>query len=196
MCDQSRHERARKFVEIPVSKIKSVALKYDYHFLDSERPELVQTYQQTIQKMDVEAETAQRRVWIFQVNPQKYDVLNALADVALVDDVWLVSRYRKEIHAGHIGLIWMSGKESGIYAIVDITSDPQMMVDSEQSAKYWMDEKDKGQLRLRVKIRYKLRLINNPIFKEELKKMPEWKTWGFSSSRKQPIIQLPTMNGR
>jgi predicted RNA-binding protein with PUA-like domain len=162
-----------EFVEIPISKIKGVALKYGYHFLDSVKPELVQTYQQSIQKMGVEAETGQRRVWIFQANPQRYDVLNALADEALVDDVWEVSRYKSEIHAGHIGLVWMSGKESGIYAVFDITSEPQMMVDSEQSAKYWMDEKDKGQLRRRVKIRYRLRLINNPIFKEELKKMPE-----------------------
>lgn len=88
----------------------------------------------------------------------------------MVEDVWLVSRYKHEIHAGHIGLIWMSGKESGIYSVVDITSEPQMMIDSEQSAKYWTEEKDKGQLKLRVKIHYKLGLINNLIFKAELKR--------------------------
>ncbi len=48
-----------------------------------------------------------------------------------------------------------------------------MLVDPEQSAKYWTEEKDKGQLRLRLKIHYKLRLINNPVFKAELKNLPE-----------------------
>lgn len=162
-----------EFVEIPVSKIMSVAQKHGYRFLDSEKPELVQEYKGTIQRMDVEAETGQRRVWIFQANPQRYDVLNALADESLNDDVWLVSRYQNEIHTGHIGLIWMSGKESGIYAVVDVTSNPQMLLDSEQSTKYWVSESDKRQMMLRVKIRYKLKLINNPIFKQELKNIPE-----------------------
>jgi predicted RNA-binding protein with PUA-like domain len=44
-----------------------------------------------------------------------------------------------------------------------------MLVDSEQSAKYWVDQKEKGQSRWRVKIRYKLKLENNPILRKELK---------------------------
>jgi len=161
-----------EFQEISISKIMAVASKHGYQFLDSEKPELLQTYKQAIQRMDVEAETAQRRVWIFQANPKRYDVLNALADESLTERVWLVNRYQNQIHAGHIGLIWMSGKEGGIYAVVDITSDPQMLADSEQSGKYWVDSKDRGQLRLRIKIRYRLKFVNNPIFREELKSFP------------------------
>jgi predicted RNA-binding protein with PUA-like domain len=162
-----------EFLEIPVSKIHQVAGKHSYHFLDSEQPKLVKEYKQTIQKMNFEADTAQPAVWIFQANPQRYDVLNALADESLTDDVWLVSRYQNYIHAGHIGLIWMSGKEGGIYSVVDVTSNPQMMYDSEQSTKYWLSESDQKQMMLRVKIRYKLKLINNPILKQELKNEPE-----------------------
>jgi len=78
--------------EIPVSKIMAVASKYNYRFLDSAKPEMLQTYQQVIQKMNVEAETAQRRVWIFQANPHRYDILNALADEGLTEKVWLVNQ--------------------------------------------------------------------------------------------------------
>lgn len=161
------------FLEIPVSKIRSVALKHSYRFLDSEKPEQVQEYKQVIKKMDLEADTAQRKVWMFQANPEKYDILNALADDSFNDDVWLVSRYQNLIRSGHIGLIWMSGKEGGIFAVVDITSNPQMLYDSEQSTKYWISESDRSQLKLRVKIRYKLKLINNPILKEELKNIAD-----------------------
>jgi hypothetical protein len=167
-----------EFVEIPVSKIMSVAEKYSYRFSDSQRPEQVREYKQTIQKMDIEADTSQRRVWIFQANPQRYDVLNALADESLTEDMWLVSRYQNEIHAGHLGLIWMSGKEGGIYAVIEVISNPQMMYDSEQSTKYWTNESDKRQMMLRIKYRYKLKLINNPITRAELKNIPELQNMG------------------
>jgi hypothetical protein len=162
-----------EFIEIPISKINNVAEKHSYNFLDSEQPTKISEYKQTIQKMDFEADTSQPAAWIFQGNPQRYDVLNALADENLTDDMWLVSRYQNLIRAGHIGLIWMSGKEGGIYAVVDITSNPQMMYDSEQSTKYWLNESDQKQMMLRVKIHYKVKLINNPILKEELKNVNE-----------------------
>lgn len=161
-----------EFVEIPASKIRSIAGKHGYRFLDSEKPEQIREYNQTVQKMNFEANTVQRRVWIFQANPERYDVLNALADNSLNDDVWLVSRYQNEIHAGHVGLIWMSGKEGGIFAVVDVMSNPQMMYDSEQSTKYWLNREDQKQMMLRVKIRYKLRLLNNPLLRDELKNDP------------------------
>jgi hypothetical protein len=190
-----------EFVEIPVSKIMNVARKYGYHFSDSQRPEQVQEYKQTIEKMDVEADTAQRRVWIFQANPQRYDVLNALADETFEKDVWLVNQYQNEIQSGHLGLIWMSGKEGGIYAVIEVISNPQMMVDSEESTKYWTNESDKRQMMLRIKYRYKLKLINNPILRVELKNIPELKNMSIlrfaqgtnfkvSNSEWQAILQL------
>ena len=160
-----------QFLEIPDFKIREVARKHSYRFLDSEKPELIQEYKGIVQKMDSEAGT--RRVWIFQANPERYDILNSLADENLTEDVWLVSRYQNEIHSGHIGLIWMSGKEGGIYSVVDVISNPQMMYDSEQSTKYWTSETDKRQLMLRIKFRHRLKLINNPITRQELKNIPE-----------------------
>jgi len=163
-----------QFLEIPDFKIREVARKHSYRFLDSEKPELLQEYKGIVQKMDSEAGT--RRVWIFQANPERYDILNSLADENLNEDVWLVSRYQNEIHSGHIGLIWMSRKEGGIYSVVDIISNPQMMHDSEQSTKYWTSETDKRQLMLRIKFRHRLKLINNPVTRQELKNIPELET--------------------
>jgi hypothetical protein len=67
----------------------------------------------------------------------------------------------------------MSGKESGIYAVGDITSNPEFLVDSPQSTKYWVYDADKSQRRLRVKYKYRLKLVNNPIMRAELKSIPE-----------------------
>jgi len=161
-------------IEIPVSKIWDTARKYSYRFLDAEKPELRKRYKETARKLDAKVGLGDSRVWIFQANPRRYDILNALAD-EFEEDVWTVNQYKNRIHDGDIGIIWMSGKEGGIYAVADVVSDPDYMVDSEASTKYWTSEADKSQKRLRVRIRYRLKLINNPIMKDELRNIPELK---------------------
>jgi len=162
-----------EFVEIPASKIREVAGRHSYHFLDAEKPESLRETKETIEKLDAEAYSGKSRAWIFQANPQRYDILNSIADKELIEDVWEVSQYKDQIRVGHVCLIWMSGKEAGIYAVGDITSNPEFMVDSPISTKYWVYDADKSQVRLRVKYKYKLKLVNNPIMKEELKSIPE-----------------------
>lgn len=67
----------------------------------------------------------------------------------------------------------MSGKESGIYAVAEVVSDPVFMVDPPEEEKYWTTEEDKGQSRFRVKIKIVKKLINNPFLREELKNIEE-----------------------
>ena len=160
-------------LEIPDYEINKVALRHGYRFLDSFKPELIQKYKEIIAEMDSEAKESQRTVWIFQANPQRYDILNALADESIDEDVWEVNQHKNEICAGDIGVIWMSGNEGGIYGIFDITSNPQKLRDSPESAKYWVNESEKMLLKLRIKNKIKLKLINNPIRREEVKNIPE-----------------------
>jgi predicted RNA-binding protein with PUA-like domain len=164
-----------KFVEVSASQIKKVAIKYSYRFLDADKPESLKEYNKTTQKIDSEIFSGKSRVWIFQANPQRYDILNAMSDEELNEDVWLVNQHKNEIRVGDVGIIWMSGKDGGIYAIVDTISNPEYMLDSSASTKYWLSEADQNQKRIRVKYRYKIKLVNNPIFKEELKNIPELK---------------------
>lgn len=159
-------------VEIPISKIWDVARKQSYQFLDSEKPELLKEYKETARKLDAQVGLGKSGVWIFQANPRRYDILNALAE-DFDEDVWTINQHKNHIHAGDIGIIWMSGKEGGIYAVSDIISNPEYMFDSEASTKYWLSGADRSQKRLRVRIKYRLRLINNPIMKEELRNIPE-----------------------
>lgn len=110
-------------------------------------------------------------VWIFQANPNRYDILNALADNEIGEEKhWLVNQYKREISKGDIGLIWLSGKEGGIYAIAEIISNPEKTVPSEKEEKYWIDSDDKNKSKLRVKMIIKFNLLNNPIKKEDLRK--------------------------
>lgn len=119
-------------------------------------------------------EKPERKVWIFQGNPLRYKVYEALCDESLKQDTWLVSQYRDEIHVGDIGLIWKARKASGIYAVGEIISNPQIMTELPESSKYWIDKSDRGKEILRVLIRYKLKLrLTNALFSDDLKKIPE-----------------------
>lgn len=109
-------------------------------------------------------------VWIFQANPDRYDILNALSDEKIGNSIhWLVNQHKGEIRQGHIGLLWMSGKDSGIYAVTQITSDPQLMEEYPEEKKYWLgDEKGAGR-RLRVSMNVVKRLTNAPLFRKTIK---------------------------
>jgi predicted RNA-binding protein with PUA-like domain len=134
-----------------------------------------QEEKELLQKMNLTAQPDTCKIWMFQANPLRYAVYDALADENLKEDTWLVSRYQTDIHAGDIALIWKARQRSGIYAVGDIVSNPQMMYDSEESTKYWKNETDQKQLRLRVKIRYGFKFIKHPILKTELEKISELK---------------------
>jgi hypothetical protein len=115
-------------------------------------------------------------VWVFQAVPKRYRILDALRDPNLQNDVWEVKQYKNSIHEGHLGLIWKgrtnSTSDMGIYAVVDIVSEPAEMYDSEQSTQYWVNREDRHRLKQRVRIRRKLILLDNPITKPELMDTP------------------------
>lgn len=65
------------------------------------------------------------RVWIFQCNPLKYKIEKALLDEEVKKELhWKVNQHKNEITKGDLGLIWCSGKSSGILAITELISDP------------------------------------------------------------------------
>jgi predicted RNA-binding protein with PUA-like domain len=164
-----------EFIEIPASKIINVAKEYSYSFLDETKPETKIQYKEQTQEIDKNISFGKSDIWIFQANPQRFDILNALADDEMKEDVWLVARYKDRIKKGDIGIVWMCGKDSGIYALAEIMNSPEFMEEPKISTKYWMSDDDKEQIRLRVKLKYTLKLLNNPILREELKSIPELK---------------------
>jgi len=112
-------------------------------------------------------------VWIFQANPDRYDILNSLADPECEMGTWTINRYRDKIKKGDISLIWKSGrKDSGIYALSEVLSEPAIMFDFPAVEKYWLNEKDKGKKQLRVINKLTKKLVNNPILKNELEGIP------------------------
>ncbi len=162
--------------EIQMQKLKDVAERHGYIFEESVSKEEIEEYKQKLDGIKSEIQFRKPKMWIFQANPNVYDIQNCLRDEDIIKnvDVWEVNQYKGEIRKGDIGIIWMSGNEAGIYGVIEITDNPEIVNDSNfNSSKYWIQEERKNRETLRVKFIYKINLIDNPILKEELKKIPE-----------------------
>jgi hypothetical protein len=62
------------------------------------------------------------RIWLFQSNPQLYDLRAALR--SLDEQVWSVSRYAKEIKIGDKVYLWEAGTQGGVIARGEIFEPP------------------------------------------------------------------------
>jgi len=150
--------------ELGINTINTIAVKYNYRFLDSEPKESI------VETVNINSIQESERVWIFQANPTRYDILNALSDEKIGSEIhWLVNQHKNEISKGQLGIIWLSGSDGGIYALTEIVSNPQFMREPEDEEKYWIDSSDKGEEKLRVKMKVLKNLVNIPIYKNEIR---------------------------
>jgi predicted RNA-binding protein with PUA-like domain len=164
--------------ELGLSLIQQVANKYNYKFIDDLKQQDNKTQpviSQKINTQDFQIDDSLVNVWVFQANPTRYDVFNALSDPEVQRHHWQVNQNINKIKKGDIALIWMSGKEAGIYAVAEIASDPSIMGDTPAEEKYWLSNEDKGVERLRVELINKTVLINRPVYRYELKAIEELK---------------------
>jgi hypothetical protein len=165
--------------ELGVVQITELAKKHEYQFIDDQSSfstssvHDISRFSEFLFKENQKDNTNELNdVWIFQANPNKYDILNSLNDPEIGNTIhWLVKQNINKIHKGHIVLIWMSGKDAGIYAITRVESEPSMMSESIAERKYWLDESD-HLIENRVRLSILKKLLNNPLLKEKLKNIP------------------------
>lgn len=148
--------------ELGIGSIFQIAQKVVYEFINS---------QKATKQIATGELPYSDGIWIFQANPERYDILNALADEEIIgtDVHWEVNQHKKDIAKGHIGIIWISGKEAGIYALTEINTNPQFLEETSAEKKYWSDSEDKEGKRLRVKMKILKIMLNRPLLKETIR---------------------------
>lgn len=164
--------------ELGLSLIQRIAAKYNYKFLDDRKEQDDKILPANSSKINTDVcqtEGSLSSTWLFQANPDRYDILNALSDPEVQRYHWQVNQHIKKIKKGDIALIWMSGKEGGIYAVAEILCAPAIMREYPAEEKYWVSDEDKGVECLRVELVNKIVLMNTPIYRDELKAMEELK---------------------
>jgi hypothetical protein len=108
--------------------------------------------------------------WIFQCNPNSYDLRGALRERP--PNEWLVNQYRSEIKSGDVAYLWETGIDSGILAVAKVSSAPAMLAQDPGDAKFNRGGKDFSGEKLRVRLEVekvlgrrllKTDLVTNPI---------------------------------
>ncbi len=157
---------------VPAQRIREVAAKYNYSFIDDQpKPPDVKPLPGAIPPITDQSEDVS--VWIFQANPNIYDVMNALDDDEIGNLMhWTVNQNAKKIHKGHLVLLWMSGPEAGIYALARVESEPGFMKEIPSEKKYWFDKKG-SEVALYVRMSIIRRFVNQPILRKTLMQIPE-----------------------
>jgi predicted RNA-binding protein with PUA-like domain len=106
--------------------------------------------------------------WLFQGNPKYYRVLDGIRDFEKMP--WLVTRYGKDIAPGDGVLVWVSGKEAGIYAIAKVT-EPAQVITQLPDRKYWADA-SRATGKQQAIIEFTSKLLDKPLLKTDLLKDP------------------------
>ena len=108
-----------------------------------------------------------RNYWIFQGNPKVYDFKKGLRDSLITN--WTVSAHKDKIREGDKVILWIGGKNSGCYALAEVTSNPKLLKEN-RSDKLWKKE-DKSTTKVDIKITHNL--IGSPISKNDIKQIKE-----------------------
>ena len=107
-----------------------------------------------------------RQYWVFQCNPDRYDLLGALR--AGVLKTWEVNQHKKEIHPGDGVIVWATGKPGGCYALATVISEVQTYDRESEDDAYWKGTPKVSPTKLGVELRMDEKLWESPITKEQM----------------------------
>ncbi|MFD3003491.1 EVE domain-containing protein [Pontibacter toksunensis] len=72
--------------------------------------------------------------WAFHCNPSSWDSISELKEHN--DGTWLIDKQHKnDIKVGDKFILWISGKEAGVYAFGEIADTPKLLPEAEERAK-------------------------------------------------------------
>ena len=98
------------------------------------------------------------RTWIFQGNPEVFDIEGYLAaSSGLV--TWTVARYANQISPGDSVYIWQSkgngSAQAGILAEGTITETPKPQIDDALSAGFWKRAPEQDEIQVKIRLNRK-----------------------------------------
>lgn len=113
------------------------------------------------------AKALKRAYWLFQSNPKKLHLVEALKANAL--STFLVKAHKDKIRKGDKVILWQTGKQAGVYALATVRSEPQERTPQKTEVPF-VDDAEEAELRVRLKIDYNL--WNRPIDAATLSALP------------------------
>jgi MoxR-like ATPase len=107
-------------------------------------------------------------VWIFQANPNKYNLEQELEHVRVGDsDDWYAPTNQNDLQVGDIALLWQSGVNAGVYAVTEVTG----RVRPRPVSTWRAEAASQGETEPAVPFRY-TRILTSPVLKQTLLEQP------------------------
>lgn len=110
--------------------------------------------------------------WIFQGNPKIYNLTDALEADAV--KTWTVSAHRDKIKIGDKIILWLTGPQSGCYALAKVTSKVALMKEDDEEMQFYHAPTEQIE-NYRVAIEMEHNFYDKPILWETIKNKPEFK---------------------
>lgn len=108
-----------------------------------------------------ESKSEECNYWVFQGNPKRYDFKSALENDAI--DMWTVSAHKDKIQVGDKVILWITGSESGCYALGEVTKEPFEY--NGPKDEFW-NEDDTSEWKIGLHITHNF--VERPILKERV----------------------------
>ncbi|WP_310586727.1 AAA family ATPase [Telluribacter sp. SYSU D00476] len=107
--------------------------------------------------------------WIFQGNPDIYNIKDALRDEHL--KTWRITAYAHKIKLNDKVILWVTGNQGGCYALAEVASDVYEGAEEEIEKSYYSDI-NSSVFGKRVAITVTKNLIESPIVRDQVKNNP------------------------
>lgn len=104
--------------------------------------------------------------WIFQATPEVFNLRDALKNDAL--KTFSVRAHKSKIKTGDKVIIWLTGNETGCYALADVMSEVRPMELHNRELPYIIKLDKIKMNRDAVQLKVEYNLWNNPIFKDDM----------------------------
>lgn len=108
---------------------------------------------------------ALKSYWLFQGNPDYYDVVGALTHSSITS--WKVAAHKDKIKIGDKIILWLTGAASGVYGLGEVTSNVGNAVENEEELSYYKTQYDPNEDRVQIRITHNL--FKKPILSDHIK---------------------------
>lgn len=105
------------------------------------------------------------KYWLFQGNPQNYDVVGALRHDAV--KTWQANQHQQDIHPNDKVILWVTGEAAGCYALATVTSEVHAIAEDSNEAAYRKQPVKNGVIQ-GVTLRIDTNLWQTPVLKKDI----------------------------
>lgn len=144
-----------------IKNVYDLGTDLDKEIIDKDLNEILAEYE----KINFGIDTA-INYWVFQGNPKLYDIVGALKTNAI--KTWTVSAHKDKIKIGDKLILWMTGSNSGCYALGLVTSTVSNRKEVDLEMNFYLKPTEQID-NSRVTIEIEHNFFNNPILWNKIK---------------------------